>query len=132
MQSPLAGFAGTDCYQLIWPDTLHQANKGDIEHILNLITDHEDEDTIHIIDQRLLDIPHFPGVALPSQGLSTQKMYASQQAAVNRCMPVAILRLPGALMDALRIVIPGNYCNRGCAMCKLAFLQGLEVHPWYC
>lgn len=108
VQSPLAGFAGTDCYRLIWPDTLHQAHKGDIEHIVDLITAHVDEGTIHTIDQRLLDIPPFPGLDLPSQGLSTQKMYASQQAAVFRCLPVAILRLPGDLMDALRLVIPGD------------------------
>ena len=115
MQSPLAGVAGTNCYSLIWPDTLHQGDKGDVEYMLDLLPKYADEDTIRAIDQRLMAIPPFPGLPMPSQGTSTQKMYASQQAALSKCLPVVLLRLPGNLdeeiMAAMRTVILGEFLS---------------------
>ncbi len=72
VQSVLAGFANTDCYELVWPDTLHQSAKGDIEKLLDLI------------------------------------MWASQQAAMFMCLPVALLHLKGGFLAAMRIVILGE------------------------
>ena len=107
-QSPLAGFAGTDCYRLIQPDPMHQADEGGTESALDLLKISEDEDGIALIDERLATIQPMHGLALPSRGLSTVKMYASQQATLLRCLPVAILGLEGGVATALRVVIPGE------------------------
>ena len=107
-QSPLAGFAATDCHNLIQPDLLHQGDKGDVENMLDLIKQGAGEDNLAIIDERLASIPPVHGLPLPSRGLSTPKMYGSQQAALLKCLPVALLGLEGDLFAALRIVIPGG------------------------
>ena len=108
MQSPLAGFAHTDCFQLVWPDTLHQSAKGDIEKLLDLLVDTATAEDIEVIDERLAAVPVFPGYQPPSQGLSTSKMWASQQAAMFTCLPVALLHLPGSFFAAMRAVIMGE------------------------
>lgn len=108
VQSVLAGFANTDCYELVWPDTLHQSAKGDIEKLLDLITFKLEDVTIEVINERLSSIPVFPGYHPPSQGLSTPKMWASQQAAMFMCLPVALLHLKGGFLAAMRIVILGE------------------------
>lgn len=98
---------------MIWPDTLHQGDKGDVEYLLDLLQHHAEEDTIRAVDQRLMMIPPFPGLPMPSRGKSTQKMYASQQAALFKCLPVVLLRLPGdpdeEFMAALRTTILGVF-----------------------
>ncbi|KAK9917456.1 hypothetical protein WJX75_004513 [Coccomyxa subellipsoidea] len=119
-ESPLAGFAGTDCYRLIQPDPMHQADKGDTESALDLLKDSLDEDGIALIDERLATIQPMHGLALPSRGLSTVKMYASQQAALLRCLPVALLGLEGEVATALRVVIP--------AYLDFERLRDLDVH----
>lgn len=108
MQSPLAGFANTDCFQLIWPDTLHQSAKGDIEKLLDLLTENVAAEIIEVIDERLASIPVFPGYHPPSEGVSRKKMWASQQAAMFTCLPVVLLHLPGQFLAAMRMVIMGK------------------------
>ncbi len=109
VQSPLAGFANTDCFQLIWPDTLHQSAKGDIEKLLSMLTEKLDDSVIEGINEQLAAIPVFPGYHPPSQGLSTPKMWASQQAAMFACMPVALLHLEDEFLAAMRVVIVGEH-----------------------
>ena len=113
-QSPLAGFAGTDCYRLIQPDSMHQADKGDTESALDLLKNSLDEDGMALIDERLATIQFMHGLALPSRGLSIVKTYASQQAALLRCLPVALLGLEGEVATALKVVIPGERMPVAC------------------
>lgn len=121
VQSPLAGFAFTDCNSLIKPDSLHQGDKGDTEHILDTLEHKLDEDSKALINERLMQISPFHGLPLPSRGLATEKMYASQQAAIFKCLPVALLGMEGVLPAALRVVIPGELtlfmstCRLACA-----------------
>ena len=107
MQSPLAGFANTDCYELICPDTLHQSAKGDIEKLLDMLKAHLSDPDLAAINKQLASVPAFPGYHPPSQGLSTPKMWATQQAALFKCLPVALLRLDGEFVAAMRMVILG-------------------------
>ncbi len=106
-QSPLAGFAGTDRHRLIQPDPMHQADKGDTERALDLLNERMDEDSIALINERLASIQPMQGLALPGHGLSSVKMYASEQAALLRCLSVPLLGIEGELLAAMRIVIPG-------------------------
>ena len=73
MQSPLADFANTDCFQLMWPDTLHHSANWDIEKLLDLLTENVAADVIEVIGERLASITASPGYYPPSDGVSTNK-----------------------------------------------------------
>lgn len=38
-QGPLVGFNFTDCFELVWPDELHQGQKGDQEQLIDSFID---------------------------------------------------------------------------------------------
>ncbi len=83
---------------------MHQADKGDTERTLDLLNERMDKDSIALINEHLASIQPMQGLALPSHALSSVKMYASEQAALLRCLPVPLLGIEGELPAALRIV----------------------------
>ena len=89
-QPLLEGFARTNPFALLLPD-LHQAMKGDQEHLLDLV-----ESSLHPRDRgrvnsAILSLPPFPGLCLPSQGSTTTACHGTQHAALFKVTPVALL-----------------------------------------
>ena len=91
LQTVLEGFNNTDPYLLVFPDDLHQSMKGDQEHLLDIIGEKFTPIDRGLVNEAILSLPPFPGLRLPSQGLTTTTCYGTQRAAMFKVAPVALL-----------------------------------------
>ncbi|KAK9902778.1 hypothetical protein WJX75_005808 [Coccomyxa subellipsoidea] len=64
-QGPLVGFNFTDCFELVWPDELHQGQKGDQEHLINLFIDILTPRELKAVNEEILTCRPFSGLRLP-------------------------------------------------------------------
>ena len=55
------GFNNTDCHDLVYPDELHQAQKGDQEHLLDLFVDILDPAELKAVNAEVLACRPFSG-----------------------------------------------------------------------
>ena len=76
---------------MVFPDDLHQAMKGDQEHLLNIIDAQFPPRDRGLVNSAILSVPPFPGLRLPSQGLTTTVCFGTQLAAMFKVTPVALL-----------------------------------------
>lgn len=90
LQTLLAGFYNTGPFKLIFPDELHQAMKGDQEHLIHTVEQLPASDQ-HLVNMAVLASPMFSGLRLPSGGLEYSKAFAQQLAALFKVLPVALL-----------------------------------------
>lgn len=105
----LDGFNHTNPYRLIFPDELHQSQKGDGEHLINIATNCLTPSQLKLVNNATLACPPFPGVRLPSEGLLTTWQFAQQQGTLIKVLPPALLAIPEVpLAKALGSVICGE------------------------
>lgn len=106
LQTLLEGFNHTDPYRLIFPDELHQSQKGDGEHLINIARNSLSKSHLKQVNNATLACPPFPGVQLPSEGLLTSWQSAQQLGALIKVLPPALLAAPDVpLAKALALVI---------------------------
>lgn len=91
LQHLLEGFNNTDPLALLSPDELHQAQKGETEHLIGVAMQELNKPALKKVNKAIMDCPPFSGLRLPSQGLEKSKSFAQQQAAVFKVMPIALL-----------------------------------------
>ena len=112
LQNLLDGFNHTNAYRLIFPDELHQGQKGDVEHLLGILKDdkHFSKGQQQAVNSAVMRCPPFPGgLRLPSEGINTLFKHAQQQGALAKVMPAALLALPDhPLARALASVFCGE------------------------
>lgn len=93
---------------LIWPDILHQCAKGNMEHVVKLLKAALSAEHVACVNEQLRRCPVYPGLCLPSCGLSTPRMFAAQQAAMFKCLAVALLAVDTPFAETARRVIIGE------------------------
>ena len=91
MQPVLAGFNGVDPFSLCNPDSLHQTDLGDAKRIADAVYERFSDRQAAGISNYLSTIPPYMGLQLPTGGLGTGMVYASQHAGLLKCLPVALL-----------------------------------------
>lgn len=60
LQPAVAGFALTDCYDLFYPDALHQSALGDMERINSAIKDNLTDQQLAEVNRQLKRIGTYP------------------------------------------------------------------------
>lgn len=90
-QTGLDGFNNTYPFKPVFPEDLHQAMKGDQEHLLTNISSHLPPRDRGLVNKAILSVPPFLGLRLPSQGLPTAACFKTQRAAIFKVTPVALL-----------------------------------------
>ena len=98
LQTALAGFNIECCYQLVYPDALHNTSLGLAHHLMGIITDKLHEaDAFDEVDQRLRELAKtaFPELNLPAKGLSSKDITAAERQSLAKCLPVALLDCQG-------------------------------------
>ena len=100
-QAPLAGFRDTDCYQLVYPDRLHQDGKG---VGLRLITWTYswliEADHAHTVHERLTCTRTFRDNKLCS-GVFEGQSTAAESAFLLKCLPAALVGINTALVKLI-------------------------------
>lgn len=91
LQTLLDGFNHTDPYRLIFLDELHQSQKGDGEHLINIARHSPTSSQLKALNNATLACPPFPGVRLPSGGLLTSWQFAQPLGALIKVLPPALL-----------------------------------------
>ena len=118
MQTVLEGFNNTDPFRLVFPDDLHQSMKGNQEHLLEVIKAHLPRDC-GLVNAAIMSVPPFPGLRLPSRGLSTVACFGTQLAAMFKVTPVALLAAQSSdaaidLAERLATVMCGKCWPQAC------------------
>ena len=105
VQPVIAGFNHTDCFSLCWPEEIHQIYRGNMKHLLDKLELELSASQLTALADELNRTQQFPGLLLPSNGLSTPKMYAKQLANMFRCLPVPLLSLADGWESASMYII---------------------------
>ena len=112
LQTVLEGFNNTDPYLLVFPDDLHQSMQGDQEDLLDIISDQFTPIDRGLENETILSVPPFPGLRLPSQGLTTTTCFGTQRAAMFKVAPVALLAVQaGAAAVDLAKRLAATFCG---------------------
>lgn len=134
MQSPLAGFRyAPDVYRLYYTDRLHQSNMGPAQILTRMIQDHC-ECHLARLNEYINSLPAFPGLKLPSFGLTPgEKATAIEFADLFKVLPVALLLIPALRAKFLHATQGRMLCvELSCLydlFCVLALLaELLEFH----
>lgn len=98
MQPPMAGFNNVrNCYSLVWPDRLHQTDRGLFEYILEILVRCTSADEHVSLNRLLFASPSFPSMRLPSCGVNIKrggaKFTATELATLFKCVPVLLLSI---------------------------------------
>ena len=98
VQSPLAGFAHTDVYELYHNDRLHAVDIGILAYVADMLQKElEDEGYFDDLNSYLASLAQrgYSGLSLPTHGLDKEKKTtATERASVFACLPVALLGVP--------------------------------------
>jgi hypothetical protein len=94
----MAGFNFVrNCYSLVWPDRLHQTDRGLFEYILEILVRCTTAEERISLNRLLFASPNFPCMRLPSCGVNIKmrgaKFTATELATLFKCVPVLLLSI---------------------------------------